>query len=816
MIISKKNEEEVVSIEDIQKESINEVEEESEKLKEINLVNNEKKNGLEEGQKQNNNDTLNGKDNDNIFKEEYEFEDFNDYAVVNKNEDSDSNFIRYSNSDVELFFNFSHGELNDELNESMKEFLNSNKNRFRHVNPLRIKSKSYGKKPSDKIKSKKLAIQELVTNLKTQYILFNIKDFIRQYQIKSNPYINRTLYKSIRILRNACLYIYGIIMIFERPWFCYKGTTLPLPRVFNFIENCDKKVEFMNIPFIYNDLLRVIEIIQTIIIIITQVMKYKDEYNLKKTNIGANKYYNIIQIISFISLFLSLSDLIFSLIIEKFPIINFILRPFIYIYMIRRLRNNWTSIIKVIWKTKKAYFVLFLNMIAFSIIGFCFFKKEKGFFESFGESFLQLYILLSTCNFPDIMLETMKITKFSVVYFVIYISINYFFLLSYLKTLYTTKYYEVNKQDCLDIIKYIFENKYNKHIFNGKKFNTFILNQKKIYKLNDEEYNNILILFNLYDKNTDIFTELIKSVETTPELEMIEITRYGKYILKSKRVEILLNLLCLLSTLSLLSVNNYFLILHFLISLCLLYEPIILLKYLGIKRFFAHHFNRVVFHLFNFAVLICSIYSFSLFRNNNNQNRFEKIFRILRIFISLRTIRIFVFLDKFRIIKNIYIIIRISKEMLYRNLLLLYSFILLFSTLSMLLTGGNIKKDSFSHENDNIPKRYVNINFNDFGSSFISCFCLIMINNLNILVKSLTFQSNNKIFFQFYFATFYFFATLILINIIQTLLLEMYLISDHSLSDKNKNDGNKHDKIEKEIEDNSFDNSLKIDEYRKK
>ena len=127
--------------------------------------------------------------------------------------------------------------------------------------------------------------------------------------------------------------------------------------------------------------------------------------------------------------------------------------------------------------------------------------------------------------------------------------------------------------------------------------------------------------------------------------------------------------------------------------------------------------------------------------------------------------------------------------MLFRNFLTLYSFILIFSTLSMLLTGGNIKKNAFNAEQ--IPNNYQYINFNDFGSSYISCFCLLMINNLNILVKSLTFQLENKLFYQFYFATFYFFSTLILINIIQTLLLEMYLISDHSVSDKEMKKENK-------------------------
>ena len=812
MKISKDNEEQEINTDYIQKESINETEEnESQKLKEGALNENIKKNNIGEKHERitdlNENEEI--KADVEINKEENEKDDFKVHLTKQKSDISDDYLIRYTYSDKEIFSSFGHKDSNEELNENMKEFLKSNKNRFRYINPLRIKSKIYGKKPIDEIKSKRMAIKELVTNLKAQYIIFNINYFIRQYQINSNPYISTKLYKIIRILRNSCLYIYGLIMIFERPWFCYKGTTVPLPSIFNFIEDCDKKVVFMNIPFIYNNWMRVIEIIQTIIIIVTQIIKYKDEYNLQKTNTGINKCYNIIQIISFISLFITLSDLIYSLKVGKFPIVNFIVRPFIYIYMIRRLRMNWTSILRVIWKTKKAYIALFLNMITFSVIGYALFKKEKGFFETFSESVLQLYILLSTCNFPDIMLEAMEFSKYAIIYFVIYISVNYFILLSYLKTLYTTKYYEVNKRDCLSIIKNTFENKYNKHIFYGRKFNTFLLNQKKLYKLNNEEYNNLLILFNLYDKNSDAFTELIRMVETTPEKEMVKKTKYGKYILKSKKVEIIINILCILSTLSLFSENIFFQIFHFLLSICLLYEPIILLKHLEIKRLLSHHFNRVVFHFFNISVLICSI---SLFILNRNKRTFEKIFVILRIFISLRTIRLFVFLDKFKIIKNIYIIIRVSKEMLYRNLLLLYSFFLLFSTLSMLLTGGNIKKYSFDNEDDNIPKEYVYINFNDFGSSYISCFCLTMINNLNILVKSLTFQSRHKMFFQFYFATFYFFSTLILINIIQTLLLEMYLISDYSLSDKELKDEKKIEKIDEVSETVESENSFTINE----
>ena len=214
--------------------------------------------------------------------------------IIKKEKEEQINELETNNNTLDV--EFLSDPLDDNPNEDLKEFLKSNKNMFTYANPLRTRKSVYIKndKSKEKKKSKKLAIEELVTNLKTQYILFNIKYFIRKYQIKASPIINSKSYKIVRVIRNVCLYIYGIILLFERPWFCYKGTTIPLPSSFKFIEDCEKKVEFMNIPFISNNLLRSIEILQTIIIALTQIIKYRDEYNLKRTNTGANKYYNII------------------------------------------------------------------------------------------------------------------------------------------------------------------------------------------------------------------------------------------------------------------------------------------------------------------------------------------------------------------------------------------------------------------------------------------------------------------------------------------------------------------------------------------
>jgi hypothetical protein len=408
------------------------------------------------------------------------------------------------------------------------------------------------------------------------------------------------------------------------------------------------------------------------------------------------------------------------------------------------------------------------------------------------------------------MLDTFQISKWGIFYFIIYISINYFIILSYLKTLYYTKYYKVNKHDCLDIIKNIIDNDYNKEIFKVKQFKKFILSQKKIYFLNEEEYNNVLILVNLYEHNNKVFNDLSRIIENNPENEMISKTLYGSCLLHSRRLEITINLLCILTMLISFYNNIPVLTIQFVWSFLILFELFTLIKNIGIKRFVFRHFNRVIFHIFNLIVIICIIILFVLNEMNEfGEDRYNKVFKILKIFISLRTVRIFVFLDKFKVIKNIYTMIRNSKEMFYRNLFTLYSLFLLFSTFSILLTGGNIEKGTFKDDKiDSIPQAYEHINFNDFSSSFITCFCLLMVNNLNVLVKSLTYHINdNKIIFQFYFATFYFFSTLIIINIIQTLLLELYLNSDYSMSDKSHSNDRKEskNKIENENDNDEID-----------
>ena len=98
--------------------------------------------------------------------------------------------------------------------------------------------------------------------------------------IYENPKINMILYKISLLLRNIILCIYGLIMLFERPWFCCNGTTISLSSRFNFIEDCEKDVVFSDMPFINDDAIRTLELLFTLTLIITQIINLIFLFNL--------------------------------------------------------------------------------------------------------------------------------------------------------------------------------------------------------------------------------------------------------------------------------------------------------------------------------------------------------------------------------------------------------------------------------------------------------------------------------------------------------------------------------------------------------
>jgi len=184
-----------------------------------------------------------------------------------------------------------------------------------------------------------------------------------------------------------------------------------------------------------------------------------------------------------------------------------------------------------------------------------------------------------------------------------------------------------------------------------------------------------------------------------------------------------------------------------------------------IHRFFFFLINLFgfVFHSF---ILISQILKWENFLNDEN------LIAFLRILIILRSLRIFTLLNMFPDFKNIFSTIENMKEVFGSLISSLFSFFFVFSTISIFLFGGRITKDEYT-KISNIPDEYSHINFNDYGSSFLLCFCLMIFNDMNILIDYIC--GYYDLLIKPYFVIFYFLSILIILNIFQTFVLDMYL-----------------------------------------
>ena len=834
----------------------------------------------------------------------------NEKIIDDDNNDNKNNIINNSGKTNSQIIDNNNIENENNNNDNSDENLTieseSNYDELAQINPFQ--NARVSRKDEIKNISKEILISELISDIRTQHAIFEIRNYINEQLTFNIKEISYSVYKNLRKIKSIGLFFYFFLVFFEEPWFCKEKNTLFIkPR-----GNCSPPMAFANFYRLNTYVYRAIELSLLFTFLIVQSKLFKQRLLIK----NINKPYIIIQNILFVLLLLCVIDIIIGLIFTRFPMLNFFLRGINIILLLRHLRLAWSNIMLIFYGTKTLFLLLIINIAVFGCMGYYLFgdflngDNESEYFKNYLESLYQLWILLSTCNFPDIMLSTLncKFKKYSIFFFVFYILINYLLILGLLKALFFTKYFDIYSNEALKNIeeismyrrKKIKKNKIlqiiSDFIGNESKIdqvesndNTISSNtqsndksqsdlnseksnqlnkirkdlDKKEKKLKDEKSKKIEEIKKLFrvpkdnDNNSnkkkkkldkgiktlinikskfnldegDNFEKILYVLDLNElkdsilnyerkEVSVRKILQQNEILKKiaNKRFEILIEIIDLiLIFLPYYNKENFekkypnaFKLFFKIISIihCLwviLYFPefMYLLNELKIKKFIKKDFLRFFFHIFNFIFLTCAICQ-EYFLFSNNQELFDLLLEFTKIIVGLRFFRFFVLLSYFSEFRVISRTIKNMQTLFIRNLLNLLSFFFLFSTLSMVLTGGNIETTSFN-DNDQIPNNYFHINFNDFPSSFISCFALIMVNNLQIIAKSLSYKKddedstkeNKNTSFHMYFATFYFLSTLIILNNIQSLLLNMYLIvfEENRKKKKEKINNNKEKKI---------------------
>ena len=662
-------------------------------------------------------------------------------------------------------------------------------------------------------------LYELSENLRLQLVVLELQDKVIKYRYNQDKETTNKRYLFLRIAKIVLITTYSILVFFEKPFHCYKSTTF-YTRNKEDNNKCDEKLQYLNKDiFMPEKLYRYIELLYLISFTIIKFMHYK----LKKISLfqKINKYL-ILQYIILAIIFLCFIDIVISINFDSFPLINFFLRGILIILLIKSQRNMWEIVLKIFYQTRILTFLIFCVMIFFGIVGYFLFargkeEKHENDFDSFDtiiKSIYSLFILLSTCNFPDVMLGTFtEDNKYPFFYFLLYLAINYFILFTLLKTLYYSEFFDSFKANARKAIEDVFDEFHNKKKIKNKKklgeenlekgmfsdtnmksnflipeesrrFNKILFNLNKQFYLTKNDYIKILKLIG-YKGEIDEFTkndiyQILNRSEFT-QRQTRDLIKKNSILLKflsNKYTEIVINIIDFIIMMLLLieiddTMKNFLFILIPQIIWCLffIFEFVVYKDHFSFKYLLAKEFILILFFFINCIILSILLLTF-IFIKIGNDDLADSFLNVVKVLIALRMIRVFLLFKKYNTFETFSRTFHNMKKIFYGLFSALFSFYYLFITLTMFLTGGNIKIDSF--ENDpTIPANYANINFNDFGSGFLSCFCLTMINNINIISKSLSYGHNR--YYQGYFALFYFISTLVILNISTTLLLEMYM-----------------------------------------
>ena len=124
-------------------------------------------------------------------------------------------------------------------------------------------------------------------------------------------------------------------------------------------------------------------------------------------------------------------DLIQSCFRRGFPYLENFLRPVIVLILLSQIRSNMKGILFDIKDSAVVMLCIFSYVVFFSVAGFFIFRSSfegHAIYTSPTESFYQMLILLTTANYPDIMLPSYNAHRVYVLYFMGYLIIGLYFL----------------------------------------------------------------------------------------------------------------------------------------------------------------------------------------------------------------------------------------------------------------------------------------------------------------------------------------------------------------------------------------------------
>ena len=132
-------------------------------------------------------------------------------------------------------------------------------------------------------------------------------------------------------------------------------------------------------------------------------------------------------------------------------------RPFFFLALHHSVRREVQVVLNSIPQVLELFFLGFLLLLFFSLVAIILFpittEEGRTFFPSLLQGMWSLLVLLTTANFPDVMLPTYVKSRTSVLYFLLFMMVGMFFLVNVLTAIVMSAYqrqFNINQQRLKD------------------------------------------------------------------------------------------------------------------------------------------------------------------------------------------------------------------------------------------------------------------------------------------------------------------------------------------------------------------------------
>ena len=238
------------------------------------------------------------------------------------------------------------------------------------------------------------------------------------------------LYKKFYFLKHVVLFIYVFTAFFEVPVWCLNDKNIKDQVYWD--ADIYPNSGLPNLPVIAGGLIEVV-----CLAVLLFFTFFRRSFKVVSYN---SRVRELIQVVLS---FIAFLDIVASVILTQGTFLSNFIRVMLIALFIRSLRESIKRIVLVVYDSKEIMLLLVAYILLFAWIGTRLFRgtqQGEAYFSSLSESVWNMLILLTTANFPDIMLPSYHSHKAYGLFFIIYLVIGLFFMLNLILATYYSNY----------------------------------------------------------------------------------------------------------------------------------------------------------------------------------------------------------------------------------------------------------------------------------------------------------------------------------------------------------------------------------------